>query len=106
MEKDKDKILKFQKQLNKKIKPNADDAAFIPTLDRWSKRYFIVLFSQMFLCAVSCFLALIFWNDPSMADQSRIVYILEGMFLVTPIFMPAIFLLHYSGRNTTMSSVA
>ena len=74
-------------------------SVFIPTLDRWSKRYFIVLFSMMFLCAVSCFLALIFWNDPSMASQSRVIYILEGMFLVTPIFMPAIFLLHYSGRK-------
>ena len=29
--------------------------AFIPALDRWSKRYFIALFSLMFLCAVTHF---------------------------------------------------
>ena len=74
-------------------------SVLIPTLDRWSKRYFIVLFSLMFLCAVSCFLALVFWDDPSKTAQARIIYILEGIFLATPIFMPSIFLLHYSGRK-------
>ena len=73
-------------------------SAFMP-LDRWSKRYFIVLFSLMFLCAVVCFLALIFWYDPSMAVASRIIYLLEGVFLVTPVFMPTIFILHYSGEK-------
>jgi len=34
---------------------------FIPSLDRWSKRYFITLFSLLLLCTVTCFLALIFW---------------------------------------------
>ena len=76
---------------------------FIPALDRWSKRYFIVLFSLMFLCAVVCFLALIFWYDPSMAVASRIIYLFEGVFLVTPVFMPTLFLLHYSGEKIKTS---
>ena len=54
-------------------------SAFMPALDRWSKRYFITLFSLMFLCAVVCFLALIFWYDPSMAQVSRIVYFTQGI---------------------------
>jgi len=74
-------------------------SAFMPALDRWSKRYFITLFSLMFLCAVVCFLALIFWYDPSMAQVSRIVYFTQGMFLATPIFMPMLFILHYSGEK-------
>ena len=73
-------------------------SAFMP-LDRWSKRYFIALFSLMFLCSVTCFLALIFWYNPSMAVASRAVYLLEGMFLVTPVFMPTLFILHYSGET-------
>ena len=77
-------------------------SAFMP-LDRWSKRYFIALFSLMFLCAVMCFLALIFWYDPSKAVASRVIYLLEGAFLVTPVFMPTLFLLHYSGETIKKS---
>ena len=73
-------------------------SVFMP-LDRWSKRYFIALFSLMFLCAVTCFIALIFWYDPSKAVASRIIYLLEGAFLVTPVFMPTLFILHYSGEK-------
>lgn len=74
-------------------------SVFIPALDRWSKRYFIVLFSLMFLCCVTIFLALVFWYDPSMAQAARIVYFLEGLFLATPVFMPMLFILHYSGEK-------
>ena len=74
-------------------------SAFMPALDRWSKRYFIALFSLMFMCSVSCFLALVFWYDPSMAQAARIVYFTEGLFLATPIFMPMLFILHYSGEK-------
>lgn len=74
-------------------------SVFIPALDRWSKRYFIVLFSLMFLCCVTIFLALVFWYDPSMAQAARIVYFTEGLFLATPVFMPMLFILHYSGEK-------
>ena len=77
-------------------------SAFMP-LDRWSKRYFIALFSLMFLCSVTCFLALIFWYDPSMAVASSIIYLLEDVFIVTPVFMPTLFILHYSGEKTKNS---
>ena len=38
-----------------------------------------------------------------MAAGSRISYLLEDLFLVTPIFMPTLFLLHYSGEKITNS---
>lgn len=74
-------------------------SAFMPGLGRWNKRYFIILFSLLFLCTVTCFLALIFWEDPTMAVASRIVYLFEGLFLLTPIFMPMLFLLHCCGES-------
>ena len=74
-------------------------SAFMPALDRWSRRYFIILFSLLFLCTVSCFLALIFWENPSMAEASKIVYFFEGLFLSTPMFMPTVFLLHSCGES-------
>ena len=73
-------------------------SAFMP-LDRWSKRYFITLFSLMLPCSVICFLALVFWYNPSMAVASKYIYLLEGVFIVTPVFMPTLFLLHYSGEK-------
>ena len=74
-------------------------SAFMPALDRWSRRYFVILFSLLFLCTVSCFLALIFWENPSMAEASKIVYFFEGLFLATPVFMPTVFLLHSCGES-------
>ncbi len=74
-------------------------SAFMPALDRWNKRYFIILFSLLFLCILSCVFALIFWDDPDMAVEARIAYLLEGIFLSTPIFMPTIFLLHCCGKG-------
>ena len=66
-------------------------SAFMPALDRWNKRYFIILFSLLFLCTVSCLLALIFWKAPTMAATSRIVYLFEGLLLS--------FLLHSCGES-------
>ena len=74
-------------------------SAAMPTLDRWSKRYFIALFSLLFLCTVICFLAVIYWEDPTKASQARIVYLFEGLLLSTPIYMPTLFLLHSNGEN-------
>ncbi len=69
-------------------------SASIPAIDRWSKRYFITLFSLLFLCSVSCFLALIFWYDPRMAIADRVVYFFESIFLSSLMILPTIFLLH------------
>ena len=74
-------------------------SVFMPALDRWSKGYFITLFSLLFLCTLSCFTALLFWENPAMAAVSRIVYLFEDLLLSTPIFLPTIFLLHSCGEE-------
>ena len=71
-------------------------SSFMPALDKWNKRFFIVLFSLLFLCAVTCLLALIFYDDPTKAATERVIYIFESLFMAVPIFMPTIFLLHCS----------
>lgn len=78
-------------------------SVFMPALDRWSKRYFITLFSLLFLCSASCFLVVLFWEDPSKITAIKIVYIFEGLLLSTPIFMPTTFLLHSCGESTKKS---
>ena len=69
-------------------------SSFMPALDKWNKRFFITLFSLLFLCAVTCLLDLIFYDDPTKAATERVVYIFESLFMAVPIFMPTIFLLH------------
>ena len=76
---------------------------FIPSLDQWSKRYFTTLFSLLFLCAISCFLELIFYNDPTKATTQKVVYFFESLLLSVPIFMPTIFLLHCSREKIKSS---
>ena len=78
-------------------------SAFMPALDRWNKRYFIVLFSLLFLCTVTLLLAELFWEDPTKAVAQRIVYLFEGLFLSTPVFMPTLFLLHGCGESLKSS---
>ena len=80
-------------------------SAVMPALDRWSKRYFITLFTLLFLCAVSCYLALIFYNDPTMAVAEVIVYFFESLLLSVPIVMPTIFLLHCCGEDIKTSKL-
>ncbi len=78
-------------------------SAVIPVTDRWSKRYFIILFSLLLMCSVTCFLATLFWYDPHMATAERIVYFFEGLLLSSLMFMPTVFLLHSCGEDLKSS---
>ena len=71
-------------------------SASMPALDKWNKRFFIVLFSLLFLCAATCLLSLIFYEDPTKTATEKVIYIFESLFMAVPIFMPTIFLLHCS----------
>ena len=77
----------------------------MPVHDRWNRRYFILLFSLFLLCTVTCFLALLFWEKPTMAAAARIAYLFEGLFLSTPVFMPTFFLLHGCGESIRNSAL-
>lgn len=74
-------------------------AVLMPAIDRWNKRYFIILFSLLFMCSVICFFDMITWNNPGMANVTRIVYFLESLFLSSLMFMPMFFLLHSCGES-------
>ena len=78
-------------------------SAFMPALDRWNKRYFIILFSLFFLCTLTCFLAVVFWGNPTATEAARINYLFEGLFISTPVFMPTLLLLHCCGEKLKSS---
>ena len=78
-------------------------SALISASDRWSKRYFIALFSLLFLCSLICYLAMIFWYDPDKAAVERVVYFFESVSLSSLMVLPTVFLLHYCGENAWRS---
>ena len=80
-------------------------SALISASDRWSKRYFIALFSLLFLCSLSCYLAMIFWYDPNMAAVERVVYFFESVCLSSLVVLPTVFLLHCCGEDVRRSGL-
>ena len=74
-------------------------SVFMPAPDRWSKHYFVTFFSLLLLCAVLCFLALVFYFDPEMAVAERIIYFFESLSLSSLMILPTIFILHSCGES-------
>ncbi len=74
-------------------------SAFMPALDRWSKRYLITLFSLLLMSVTVLFIDLLIYSDPDMAAAEGIVCFLEFLLISSLIFMPTIFLLHCCGES-------
>ena len=74
-------------------------SAFMPALDRWNRRYFIVTFSLLFLYAVALFIDLLIYNNPTMAATQKVVSVVEYLFFSVLTPMPVPLLLHRCGEN-------
>lgn len=75
--------------------------SLIPVVDKWNKRYLIVLSSLMSICALTCFIeALIYSNpDPNLAILEKVLVFFEFFFIASIVTMPSIFLSHYAGEK-------
>ena len=69
-------------------------SALLPALDRWSKRYFITLFSLLLLYVIAMFADAIIYKDPQMAAVENVIYITEYLFFSVLTLMPILLLLH------------
>ena len=69
-------------------------SALLPALDRWSKRYFITLFSLLLLYVIAMFADTIIYKDPKMAAVENVIYITEYLFFSVLTLMPILLLLH------------
>ncbi len=74
-------------------------SALMPALDRWSRRYFITLFSLLLLYVVVAFADMIIYTNPEMAAAERVVIVLEYLFFSALTPMPMVFLLHCCGES-------
>ena len=78
-------------------------AALMPTTDHWDKRYFITLFSLLFLCSVVLFADVLLWGRPGMLTAERIIWFSEFLLMSVLMWMSMIFLLHRCGESVKSS---
>ena len=74
-------------------------AVSLPTISRWSKRFFVIFFSMLTLCVVLCFIDTLVYKNPSLVLVEQIVAYFEALFLSMLIPVPTILLLHYCGES-------
>ena len=74
-------------------------SAFLPSIDKWNKRYLITLFSLQFVCIFFSYLDAIFYTDSALAEFERVIYFISFLSISVLMIMPTIFLLHYCNEN-------
>ena len=78
-------------------------SAFLPSIDKWNKRYLITLFSLQFVCVFFCYLDAIFYTYSNLAALERVIYFISFIVLTGMMLLPAIFLLHYCNESISKS---
>ena len=78
-------------------------SAFMPALDRWSKHYFITLFSVLLLYVVVIFIDLFIWADPDLASVEKTGVIFEYLLFSALTPLPMFFILHSCGESLNSS---
>ncbi|MBR1481718.1 MAG: histidine kinase [Ruminococcus sp.] len=74
-------------------------SAVLPAIDRWSRRYFITLFSVLLLSVVVFFVDVIIYRFPEMMVAEKIIVFFEFMTVSVLMPMPIILLLHRCGED-------
>ncbi len=80
-------------------------AASLPLVDRWSKRWFIVLFSVLLVVVGVYFTDLLIYTHPELAEVERVVCFLEFLFTSVLMPMPTVYLLHCCGETLRKSAL-
>ena len=83
-----------------------ESAVVTPSLDRWEKRFFAILFFSLALCPVAFFLELAAYYSPEFAIFQPLAYFIQTVFGLLPFPMLAFYLLHYCGEDWRGSALA
>ena len=78
-------------------------SSLTPSLDRWSRRYLITLFSLQLGGVIACFIDALIYENAGMAVLERIVYLIGFVGMLSLIAMPTVLLLHYYKENPKKS---
>lgn len=80
-------------------------AVIMPLIDRWSRRFFIILFIDLVLCMTLFLVNAIICLEPVTVNHQLILWFFESLFLSIPIPMFTIYLLHCCGENMKGSTL-
>jgi len=80
-------------------------AVIMPLIDRWSRRFFIILFIDLVLCMTLFIVNAIICLEPVTVNTQLILWFFESLFLSIPIPMFTIYLLHCCGENMKGSTL-
>lgn len=84
-------------------------SSLVPIIDKWNKRYLVILFIFQLLCLITCFFDAIMYGKTEMIALEKINLFLETVFLLSIVVMPSMFLSHYIGeklKNGLLASLA
>ena len=76
----------------------------IPGMDRWSKSFFIVLFSDYMLLMGIYFLEAMLYGHPELILAEQVVYLIESMIIAIPLPMFMVYLLHSCNEDMRNSA--
>ena len=75
------------------------DAIILPGMDRWSRRFFTVLFSVLVLCMMAYVIELSTYGVPNMMRVEKATAYSESLLASILLLMTTILLLHHSGED-------
>lgn len=76
---------------------------FMPTLDRWSRRYFVTLFSMLLLSVTTFFIDLLIYRLPGVGTTEKVIVFFEFLTVSMLMPMPTILILHLCGEDIKSS---
>ena len=76
-----------------------ESAIVTPSMDRWSKRFFIVFFTILVLGSTTFFFELVVYMYPTLTLLEEITYYFQSLLDVTAFSMLAVYLLHCCGEG-------
>ena len=74
-------------------------AALMPTLDKWNKRYFILLFSMLLLSVAVFFTDIVIYRFPGAEKAEKIIVFFEFLSVSLLMPTPSVLLLHWCGER-------
>ena len=80
-------------------------SAFMPALDRWSRGYFITLFSMLLLSVAVFFIDVLIYRLPEAATPEKVIVFFEFLTVSAIMPMPTILLLHWCSESIKNSAL-
>lgn len=77
--------------------------ALMPTLDKWNKRYFIILFLMLLLSVAVFFTDIVIYRFPGAEKAEKIIVFFEFLSVSLLVPTPSVLLLHWCGERVKSS---